>query len=64
MEQKRKTSLHSSKEKGFSCSRITAIGHNGMLYCTLVRGKVTAEIYDSFLDHLAEELKNEGPVVF
>ena len=35
-----------------------------MLYCTLVRGKVTAEIYDAFLDHLTNELKNDGPIVF
>ena len=50
--------------KGFSCSGLTAIGPNGMLYCTLVRGKVTAEIYDAFLDHLTNELKNDGPIVF
>ena len=52
------------KKRGFSCSALTAIGPNGMLYCTLVRGKVTAEIYDAFLDHLAEELKSDGPIVF
>lgn len=52
------------KKRGFSCSGITAIGDNGMQHCVLVRGKVIAEIYDSFLDHLAEEFKNEGQVVF
>lgn len=52
------------KKRGFSCSGLTAIGHNGMLYCTLVRGKVTAEIYDAFLDHLSNELKSDGPIVF
>lgn len=51
------------KKKGFSCSGLTAIGPNGMLYCTLVRGKVTAEIYDAFLEHLVKELKTDGPLV-
>ena len=35
-----------------------------MPYCVLVHGKVIAEIYDSFLDHLAEKFKNESQVVF
>lgn len=52
------------KKRGFSCTGITAIGHNGILYCALIRGKVTADVYDAFLEHLANELKNQGPVVF
>lgn len=51
------------KKKGFSCSGLTAIGPNGMLYCTLFRGKVTAEIYDAFLEHLVKELNTDGPLV-
>ena len=35
-----------------------------MLYYTLVRGKVIAEINDAFLDRLDEELKSDGPIVF
>lgn len=45
------------KNKVFSCSGIIAIGHNGMLNYSLVRGKVTVDVYDSFLDHLVVELK-------
>lgn len=55
--------LHRQK-KGFSCSGITAIGTNGMLYCTLVRGSVTSQIYDAFLKYLVELLKADGPIVF
>lgn len=45
------------KKRGFSYSGLTAIGSNGMLYCTLVRGRVKTEIYDDFLRYLAALLK-------
>lgn len=56
--------IHKKKRVFFLCSGLTAIGSNGMLYCTLVRGRVTNEIYDAFLRHLAALLKNDAPIVF
>lgn len=52
------------KKTGFSCSRLIAIGQNSRLYCTLVRGKVATEVYDSFFNHLTKEFKNNRFIVF
>lgn len=52
------------QKKRFSCSGLIAIERNRMFYSTLVRGKVTAELYDVFLNHLIKELKNKETIVF
>ena len=55
--------IHRKKEV-FQALLLQLLDPNGMLYYTLVRGKVIAEIYDAFLDRLDEELKSDGPIVF